>query len=180
LNPELLDWLINLNIEGNPNLSVLVIWGSQGSTTIFDTMLKVIPKFEDISFQVILWDKNEHFEEGFKQFSNTITYNFVSQKKLGRMLKQVDIAITRWWSTLWELTMFWIHSIIIPLNWSAGNHQELNALYFREKFWSDIILEENIEEELTKKLKIYKNTRKSWLNLGWFFDSLRIIDKELR
>jgi UDP-N-acetylglucosamine:LPS N-acetylglucosamine transferase len=180
LNPELLDWLTNLNIEENQKLSVIIMWGSQGSTTIFNAMLKIIPNFTDIDFQIILWDKNLHFKEEFKKFQNVIIHDFVSQKKLWRMFKQIDVAVTRWWATtLRELTLFWIHSIIIPLKWSAWNHQELNALYFHENFWSDVIYEENIENELQKKLSSYKNTRKSWLNLEWFFKALQIIDEEI-
>jgi UDP-N-acetylglucosamine--N-acetylmuramyl-(pentapeptide) pyrophosphoryl-undecaprenol N-acetylglucosamine transferase len=180
LNPELLDWLTNLNVEENEKLSVLIIWGSQGSTTIFNEMLKIVPKFEDIDFQIILWDKNLHFKEEFKKFPNIVIHDFVTQKKLWRMLKETDIAITRGGATtLTELTLFWVHSIIIPLKWSAGNHQELNALYFNENFWSDIIHEEEIETELQKKLRTYKNTRKSWLNLEWFFNPLKTIEKEI-
>jgi UDP-N-acetylglucosamine--N-acetylmuramyl-(pentapeptide) pyrophosphoryl-undecaprenol N-acetylglucosamine transferase len=175
-----LDWLTNLNIEENEKLSVIIMWGSQGSTTIFNAMLKIIPKFEDIDFQVILWDKNLHFKEEFKKFSNVTTYDFVSQRKLWRIFKQIDIAITRWGATtLWELALFWIHSIIIPLKWSAWNHQELNAKYFNENFWSDVIVEEDIENELPKKLNLYKDTRKSWLNLEWFFEALQTIEKEI-
>jgi UDP-N-acetylglucosamine--N-acetylmuramyl-(pentapeptide) pyrophosphoryl-undecaprenol N-acetylglucosamine transferase len=180
LNPELLDGLTSLEVEENQNLSVIIIWGSQGSTTIFNEVLKIIPNFTEIDFQVILWDKNLHFREEFAKFQNVKIYDFISQKKLWRILKQIDIAITRWWATtLTELSVFWIHSIIIPLSSSAWNHQELNAKYFNEKFWSDIILENEIEEKLPKKLSLYKDLRKSWLNLEWFFDPLKVIEKEI-
>jgi UDP-N-acetylglucosamine--N-acetylmuramyl-(pentapeptide) pyrophosphoryl-undecaprenol N-acetylglucosamine transferase len=180
LNPELLDGLTNLTVEQNELLKVIVIWGSQGSTIIFKELLKIIPNFENIDFQVILWDKNLHFREEFSKFENVKVYDFVSQKKLWVILKQTDIAITRWWATtLTELTLFWIHSIIIPLASSAGNHQELNAKYFREKFWSDIILEGDIEKNLSKKLNLYRDLRKSWLNLEGFFAPLKIIEKEI-
>jgi UDP-N-acetylglucosamine:LPS N-acetylglucosamine transferase len=57
--------------------------------------------------------------------------------------------------------MFGIHSIIIPLSHSAGNHQQKNAEYFHEEFGSDIITEkENIEDILLKKLQAYKGLRK--------------------
>jgi UDP-N-acetylglucosamine:LPS N-acetylglucosamine transferase len=104
----------------------------------------------------------------------------LTQKRLGKILKETDIAITRWWATtLWELTSFGVHSIIIPLKWSAGNHQEENAKYFHEKFWSDVLSEDNLEIELRKRLESYKKLRKWWLNLEWFYDSLRVIEKEI-
>jgi hypothetical protein len=31
----------------------------------------------------------------FKKYSNTIVHDFITQKRLGKILKEVDIAITR-------------------------------------------------------------------------------------
>lgn len=181
LNPELLDYIDNLNVEENEKLEVMVIAGSQWSTTIFNSLLKILPDLSDINFQVILWEKNMHFRDDFKKFKNVLVHDFVTQKRLGKFLKQTDIAISRWWATsLWELNIFWIHTIIIPLEWSAWDHQNKNADYFSENFWSDIIKnEESLEEALFKKLVSYKNLRKSGLNLEWFFKPLQEIEKEI-
>ncbi len=182
LNPELLEKIDNLSIWININLSVLVIAWSQWSTKIFETLLKILPNLSDIDFQVVLWEKNMHFRNDFKQYSNILVHDFLSQKRLGSIMKNTDIAITRWWATsLWELNMFGIHSIIIPLPWSAGDHQNKNALYFKENYWSDVLDENNnLDKELFKKLQRYKWLRKSWLNLDWFYKSLQIIERELK
>lgn len=182
LNPELLDWLKDLNLEANTKLSVFVIGWSQWSTTIFEALIKLLPDFEDIDFQITLWEKNMHFREQFKKFPNVIVHDFLTQKRLGKILKQTDIAITRGWATsLWELNMFGIHSIIIPLSNSAWNHQNKNATYFNETFWSDILDEnKDLEIELFRKLKKYKSLRKSSLQLDWFFKSLQIIEEEIK
>ena len=181
LNPELLDNVDNLDVAENEKLSVMIMAWSQWSTTIFEAMLNVLNHVEGIDFQVILWEKNMHFREDFKKIPGIMVHDFITQKRLGKILKQVDIAITRWWATsLWELNMFWIHSIIIPLEWSAWDHQNKNAMYFKEKFWSDVIYEnEDLEIEIYKKLQAYKNLRKSGLNLNWFFKPLQIIEKEM-
>lgn len=181
LNPELLDYITNLEVEQNEKLEVMVIAWSQGSTTIFNSLLKVLPNLQDINFQVILWEKNMHFREDFKKFPNVLVHDFVTQKRLGKLLKQTDIAISRWWATsLWELNMFGIHTIIIPLESSAWDHQNKNAIYFNSHFWSDILNEYDfLDENLLKKLNSYKNLRKSWLNLEWFFKALQEIEKEL-
>lgn len=182
LNPELLDEIKDLNVLQNPKLTVFVIGWSQWSTKIFDALLKLLPDLPNIDFVIALWEKNLHFKTEFKKFPNVTTHDFITQKKLGSILKKTDIAITRAWATtLWELNMFWIHSIIIPLTWSAGDHQNKNALYFKEKFWSDILDENNkLEMELFRKLQKYKDLRKSWLNLEWFFKSLQVIEKEIK
>lgn len=181
LNPELIDNLTDLDISDNERLKVVVTWWSQWSTTIFSALLKILPDFKNIDFEVILWDKNIAFKKDFLKFLNVKTHDFLSQEKMWLLFKNTDIAITRWWATtLWELNMFWIHSIIIPLSSSAKDHQNKNAMYFKEKFWSDVLDEnDNLEIELFRKIKKYQDLRKSWLNLDWFFDSLKIIKKEI-
>jgi len=182
LNSELLDYITDVNVEENEKLSIIVMWWSQWSTKIFEALLKILPDLSDINFQIILWEKNMHFREDFKKFPNVLAHDFVTQKRLWKILKNTDIAITRWWATsLWELNMFWIHSVIIPLSHSAWNHQMQNAKYFNENFWSDI-LDENkeLEIELFRKIRAYKELRKSWLNLDNFFLPVKIIKKEIK
>lgn len=181
LNPELLDYIEDLEIEQNEKLSIIVIAWSQWSTKIFEALLKILPDFPDIDFQVILWEKNMHFREKFKKFPNIMAHDFVTQKRLWKIFKQVDISITRWGATtLWELNLFWIHSIIVPLSSSAWNHQNKNALFFNKNFSYDIVNEENeFEINLYRTIKKYKNFRKTALNLRWFFNPLQIIEEEL-
>ncbi len=182
LNSELLDYITDIRVKENDRLSVMVMWWSQWSTIIFESLLKILPDLTDIDFQVILWEKNMHFRDDFKKFPNIMVHDFVTQKRLWKLLKTTDIAITRWWATsLWELNMFWIHSIIIPLSHSAWNHQKQNALYFKENFESDILDEkDNLEIELFRKIQQYKELRKTWLNLDNFFLPLKIIKKEIK
>lgn len=177
LNPELIDYLEDVEITENDILNVMVIAWSQWSTRIFENLLKILPDLQDIKFHIILWEKNMHFREKFKEFKNVIAHDFITQKRLWKIYKNIDIAITRGGATsLWELNSFWIHSIIIPLKESANNHQLENAKYFHEKFWSDIVNEENnMELELFRLLQKYKNLRKVWLNLDHFFDPLKKI-----
>lgn len=181
LNPEILNWVKNLRLDENPYLNVIVIAWSQGSTRIFENLLKVLPKLDFIDFTIILGEKNTHFKKDLEKFENVRTYDFINQKELWKILKQTDIAITRAWATtLWELTMFWIHSIIIPLSESAWNHQTKNAEFFKQNYWSDILFEdEQLAENIFIKLEKYKNLRKSWLNLENFFNALEKIKKEI-
>lgn len=181
LNPEIIDYLTSLEVEENEKLNVVVMGGSQWSTSIFEALLKALPNLDGINFQIILWEKNGHFREPFKKFPNTIVHDFLTQKRLGKILKNTDIALTRAWATsLWELNMFGIHSIIIPLKTSAGNHQKRNAQYFHKMFGSDILEnEDTLSQDIEEKLQKYKNLRKWWLNLDKFFDALRTIEEEI-
>ncbi len=181
LNPELIDYIDDLETIENLKLSVLIIAWSQWSTRIFENMLKILPDLQDINFHIILWEKNMHYREKFKEFKNVVAHDYVTQKRLWKIYKTVDIAITRAWATsLWELNSFWIHSIIIPLKESANNHQVENAKYFLEKFGSDIVYEENnMELEIFRLIQKYKSLRKVWLNLDHFFDPLKKIKEEI-
>jgi len=181
INPEIIDYLETLTINENEKLTVIVTWWSQGSTKIFEAILKILAELPDITFHIILGDKNMHFRENFKAFPNTIVHDFITQKRLWKILKDIDIAITRAWATtLWELYFFWVHSIIVPLKNSASDHQNYNALYFKEKFWNEIIDEDdNLSENIFKKLVKYKSLRKSWLNIENVMHSLQIIEEEI-
>ncbi|MBB1564812.1 glycosyltransferase [Candidatus Gracilibacteria bacterium] len=181
LNPGILTGIRNMKVEENMFLNVIVIAGSQGSTRIFENVLKVISKLDFVDFTVILGEKNTHFKKSFEKYDNVRTFDFISQKDLGKILKQTDIAITRAGATtLWELAMFGIHSLIVPLTESAGNHQMANAEFFHNKFGSDILDENNnLEKNILEKLTKYKNLRKAGLNLNDFFRPLEIIESEI-
>lgn len=164
-------------------IDVLVIGWSQWSKIIFENLISVLNNLLDINFTIILWDKNQVFKKEFEKFSNVKTLDFVTQKELAIIYQESDIAITRAWATtLWELYFFWIHSIIIPLSNSAWNHQNLNAKYFHNNFWSDV-LDENKQDfnlDIFRKLTKYKDLRKNWLNLKWFTRATDMIKEELK
>ncbi|USN58384.1 MAG: UDP-N-acetylglucosamine--N-acetylmuramyl-(pentapeptide) pyrophosphoryl-undecaprenol N-acetylglucosamine transferase [Candidatus Peribacteria bacterium] len=181
LNPELIDYLKTLKVKENDEMTVMVMAGSQGSTTIFKNLLKILPDLQDIKFHIILGEKNMHFRDEFKQFPNTLVHDFITQKRLGSILKDIDIAITRGGSTaLWEMYYFGIHAIIIPLKNSAGNHQQKNAEFFHAQYGSNILdEEEQLEINLFRLLQKFKKLRKSGLNLDGFFEPLRVIEEEI-
>lgn len=182
LNKELLENVDEKqDLLENEKLEVLVIAWSQGSTTIFNQLKTILNNLIDINFTIILWNKNLSFKEEFANFKNVKLYDFVSQKELGEIYKKTDIAITRGWATtLWELYFFGIHSIIIPLEWSAQNHQEANANYFMQNFWSDVLKESNeLNLWIFRLLNKYKDLRKAWLNTKNFFYALEKIKAEI-
>ncbi len=180
LNSDLLDGIKDIKWGDNEKLTVLVIAWSQGSTKIFENLIKILPDCNDIDFHIILWTENRDFKEKFESFTHVKSYDFISQKKLWKLMKDSDIAITRGSSTLWELYYFGIHSIIIPLKTTGGNHQYYNAQYFNENFGSDILDEdENLHLEIFRKLQKYKGLRKADLNLEGFLDGIKTITKEI-
>ncbi len=178
LNPDLLEYITTLEVKENDKLEVLVIAGSQWSTRLFESVLQSLPDMGDINFTVVLWEKNLHFKQDFQRFFNVTVHDFVDQKTLWKIYKKSDIAVTRAGATtLWELYNFGVHSIIVPLPESAGNHQEKNAQYFENKFGSNILDENNnLSLEIFRLLQKYKTLRKSGVNLNDFFKSLKKIE----
>lgn len=179
INPEIVSKM-PINIEENEKLEVLVIWGSQWASKIFDAVLKISKELKNINFHIVLGTKNTWFKDDFSKILNVKTYDFLSQWDLGKLMTKVDIAITRWSSTLRELYFFGIHSIIIPLPNSASDHQMKNAKYFAEKFKSDLLLEDSgLSLEIFRKLNKYFDYRKTWLNIEWYDNALKIISKDI-
>lgn len=182
LNPELLNNVDKVwELEENEKLEVLVIAGSQGSTIIFENIKSILNNLIDINFTIILGEKNLHFRTDFEKYNNVTLYDFATQEELWEIYKKTDIAISRAWATtLWELYFFWVHTIIIPLEWSAQNHQESNGTYFHETFGSDILKEsDKLNLEIFRLLGKYKDLRKGWLNMKNFFYALDKIKEEI-
>jgi UDP-N-acetylglucosamine--N-acetylmuramyl-(pentapeptide) pyrophosphoryl-undecaprenol N-acetylglucosamine transferase len=181
LNSWLLDGLIDLDVPNNDKMKVLVIAWSQGSTIIFKNLIKAIPDLPSVTFEIILWEKNLHFRDKLDIFVNTIVHDFVDQKTLWNIYKNTDIAITRGSATvLAELYYFGIHSIIVPVT-NAWWHQIHNANYYNKEVWSDILDEnKHLWLEIFRKLNKYQDFRKNSLNLEWFFDAMKTIEKEIK
>lgn len=168
-------------LKKKQRIDVAVLWWSQGSTFLFEEVLKIIPEFPSIHFTVILWEKNQHFRASFEKYKNVTLYDFVNQKEIGKILTICDIAIMRWGATsLWETYFFWIHGIIVPLKGSAQNHQYYNARFFQKHFWYDIVLQsENTHKELQILLHTYKHKKKRSLNMKHIFFALKKIEASI-
>jgi len=182
INPEIYRYINKDDIIENEKLEILVIAGSQWSTIIFENVKTIVNNLIDINFTIILWDKNLHFRKDFDKCNNVKIIDFATQRELWEIYKKTDIAITRAWATtLWELYFFWVHSIIVPLKNSASNHQNTNASFFKERFWSDILDENNnLNLEIFRLLNKYKTLRKNWLNLKDIDSSLKILEKYIK
>jgi UDP-N-acetylglucosamine--N-acetylmuramyl-(pentapeptide) pyrophosphoryl-undecaprenol N-acetylglucosamine transferase len=180
MNEDLLKTIKNMSITENITLEILVIAGSQWSRKIFKSLLGIMNNLLDINFTVILWEKNLEFRQEFEKFNNVKIIDFASQEQLWEIYRKTDIAISRGSSSLWELFYFGIHTIIIPLKATGGDHQTKNGEYFKEKYGSNLLDEDtNLGLELFRLIQKYKDMRKDSLNLKWFIDWAEKIESEL-
>ena len=149
--------------------NILLIWGSQWAMTIYQSLLNIIKNNPEINehfnFFVILWTANISMKKDFEKFENVKSFEFVSQKEIGKLYDICDIWITRGWATsLAEQKFFDMKLIIIPLPYTGWNHQYHNAKYYEKNFEDIIIpqgtdLSKNLLSEL-EKLKWFKKNKK--------------------
>lgn len=126
---------------------ILVICGSQGSQVIFETILEKFWGNSEYEWIISLWKLNSHLALEFEKIPNCQAIDWMSQQNIAYLIQETNIAITRWSATtLAELTVFEKKPqlIIVPLPYSAWNHQFYNAREY-EKLGHQILEQKNIK-----------------------------------
>lgn len=149
-----------------PRPTILIIGGSLGSKIINENIIKILPKLMDYNI-IHLVGKNNLTNV---KFDNYIQLEFHSN--IEDLFSLSDLVISRAGSnSINEILALNKPNILIPLSKKASRgDQILNANYFKEKGYSKVILEENlnettllnsIKEILKNKEKYIKNMRNS-------------------
>lgn len=132
---------------------ILVICGSQGAKNVFDAIIDQFRDNESYEWIIALWKLNSSMQSEFWVLDNCQAIPWISQENIAHLIWNTDIAISRWSATtLAELTSNKEKIpklIIIPLPYSAGNHQYYNAKEYEKM--GHILLEQ-------KSIKELKNT----------------------
>lgn len=138
-----------LNFNDTP--VILCMGGSQGSTFLNRTFLKLVKSLEG-DFQII------HLTGGKEYFPILELYNKIERKKFVKdfyysmeiLYSAADLIISRAGaSTLGEISYFGVPSILIP-HPQAGGHQKENAFYFKEKRAAFVFCEDSFSFEKFK------------------------------
>ncbi len=138
--------------------TILVVGGSQGSQIINDLLLESLPellKKYNVIHQV---GKNNlktiqiSSEILLKNDINRRSYKYFSFSKLEKYYEEADLCITRAGSLLFELSLWGIPSIIIPITNSNANHQMNNASLFERAGCSILIEETNFKRNIFSNL----------------------------
>lgn len=109
---------------------VLVICGSQGSMSIYNELVRILPDLHDFEFIISLGTRNEAFAQAFSQFDNVRAEPWLG-KDLGSLYQSTDIVISRGSiTTLAEAAAFGARIIAIPLSIAAFDHQRANVRAF--------------------------------------------------
>lgn len=148
-----------LNIEDNKKV-VVTFGGSGGQRTINAAVLKMLERKQN--FKLLHITGKDHYEKFLEDLKNQNTckendfeiisyaYNIVD------LLSACDLAILSSSAiSLAEIAALSKPSILIPKAYTAENHQEYNAMAFKEKGASEVILEKDLNDEKLEEI-IYK------------------------
>ncbi len=167
-------WITNETIIRNPRTQILVSCGSQGSASIFDAVLELLPSFSDVDFHIILWVKNLDYRAKFEYFSNVHIFDFFyNQTDYLKIVQKCDIVIARSGSSIFEFEALGLHMILIPHPFTGNNHQYWNAKAF-EKKGHELIEQKNIGDlqGVVEKYRTFKKSPEKMVVDRTIFDTI--------
>ena len=139
---------------------VLVSCGSQGSTAIFDTLVKNAPRLVEYDFSVVLGTKNVTYS-WFDEIDNMHVLPFSEDQEVYiQKLLEVDMVITRGGGSILEFGALGIPMLIIPHPYTWGNHQYHNAKAL-DKYGHIILEQSKLSSDFVSSLEKCFDTRVS-------------------
>ncbi len=158
--------------------TILVLGGSLGAKVINDAIIEVLPELVK-KYQVIHQTGNDNFSEikiisdlvlDNSQFKNRYRpFNYLDDLAMRMSAGAADLIITRAGSALFEVSLWKIPSIVIPITNSNGNHQYKNAYTYARAGAGVVIEEANLNrailiteiEKIMGDTTLYENMKKS-------------------
>ena len=110
----------NMPPREHDNPKILVVWGSQWSRKLYQSIIKIFQTNPEIlssfDFYFVLGLLNQEISTELDKFPSVRSYSFLSQKEMGELFAICDIAITRGGTTsLAEQNLYDIKQIIVPI-----------------------------------------------------------------
>ncbi len=132
--------------------NILVIGGSQGSTRINDNIFQILPELLT-KYNVVhqVGDKNlDEYKVRIAGMDKNLLSNYAVYDKidLSKIYVNIDLAISRSGSTLFELAAWQIPTIAIPLPESHADHQKENAFICEHAGFVRVLLEDNMSPHI--------------------------------
>lgn len=136
---------------------IFILGGSQGSQIINDSVLEILPELLE-KYQVIHQTGDRNLEE-VKRTANLVLersdnadryHPFASLDTLAMRMAggASDLIISRAGSALFEIALWGIPSIVIPITESSGNHQIKNAYTYARSGGATVIEEANLNKTI--------------------------------
>lgn len=135
----------------------LILGGSQGAQAINELILSSLPKLTE-QFQIIHQTGGENISEvtaraqiilsGNPRASRYHPFAFLDERALRMAASIASLVVSRAGSTIFEIAVWGLPSIIIPLTESNGNHQRKNAYAYSDSGAAVVLGEANLSPAL--------------------------------
>lgn len=136
---------------------VLILGGSQGATIINDAILSALPNLVS-RYQII----HQTGKKNFKEVSSTANvilednphisryhpFDYLNNLAMRMSAGVASLVISRGGSTIFEIALWGIPSILIPITTSNGDHQRKNSYNYARDGGAVIIEEANLSPEI--------------------------------
>lgn len=137
--------------------TILILGGSLGAERINDAVIAMLPKLVE-RFQVIHQTGEKNFTlvsntagvvlEGSTHGSRYHPFPYMNTLGLKMAAGVTDLVISRAGSTIFEIALWGIPSIIVPLADSASDHQRNNAFTYAKAGACIVVEEKNLSEHV--------------------------------
>ncbi len=142
---------LGLSLHDNKKL-VLIVMGSLGSTTMNKKLKETLPLFNNKEYEVVFVTGKNYYEE-YSKIKLPANVRLVAYlDNMDQVLKKTDLIISRAGaSSIAEITVLGIPSILIPSPYVTHNHQLKNAKSLEKNKATVIIEEANYDKEVLVK-----------------------------
>jgi UDP-N-acetylglucosamine--N-acetylmuramyl-(pentapeptide) pyrophosphoryl-undecaprenol N-acetylglucosamine transferase len=148
-----------LNLRPVKTSGIFVTGGNQGSHVINQASKDLFKKYKVV---IQTGDsKNHDYEELLKL--NKHTYKFLNALEMAKALNEANLVISRAGANICaELAYLGKPAILIPIPWSSGNEQMLNAKWLNDAGVAEILEQKDLNGKNLLKLAdfMFKNLKK--------------------
>ncbi|MDZ7292741.1 MAG: undecaprenyldiphospho-muramoylpentapeptide beta-N-acetylglucosaminyltransferase [candidate division KSB1 bacterium] len=132
-------------------ITLLVFGGSQGARRINELMLEILPQLAQIEKFQILWATGpQHFEKIAAEVANTSNLRVVSFiDDMASAYTIADFVLCRAGaSTIFELTLCGLPSILVPFPFATADHQTFNARALAKAGAARLLIEKELTADI--------------------------------
>lgn len=133
--------------------TIFVIGGSQGSQKINEVLMEALPRLLN-SYQIIHQTGKKNIEE-VKQIADAVlqghshkdryhTYDYLDDLQMRSAAGAANLVISRAGSTIFEIAVWGLPSIIIPIREEISHDQTKNAFAYSRTGAASVMVEENL------------------------------------
>jgi UDP-N-acetylglucosamine--N-acetylmuramyl-(pentapeptide) pyrophosphoryl-undecaprenol N-acetylglucosamine transferase len=136
---------------------ILILGGSQGAEKINEHVIDILPKLVE-KYQIIHQTGENNYDWMRKRAAGVFGENplknryqpksFLDADELRLAAKAASLVVSRAGSTIFEIALWGVPSILIPLRIARDDHQRENAYSYARTGAATIIEEQNLKPEL--------------------------------